>query len=330
MSAFSNFLEIFRPGLAQRRRQGMVDQMAQRNLEALLPFTQTRSVATPYQLDEMETFGPEDPLAQLQATGRSGLFSTADLPGFFNQEQARGLAGLLVTNPQFANQLFGAIQPKGGQQNLFAKINPKDYTQSSIRNFQSSGDYSSLKPVTPEGDVEKKANIASSMRGQFNNLSKSFTTARDAFGRVIASVQNPSPMGDLALIFNYMKVLDPGSTVREGEFAQVGRSGNLPTQVQAFFDQYAKGNRLTNEQRQDVFNRSQRLYVAQLKGQESLETQYKGIASRNKLDPRDVVINYRSQISIPAPQDQSMRVSGMIYKTPSGPMKWTGTGWIKP
>jgi hypothetical protein len=103
---------------------------------------------------------------------------------------------------------------------------------------------------------------SSKLRSEISKVSVDFNKQRGAWDRVKASAENPSPAGDLALIFNFMKVLDPGSTVREGEFAQVGAAGNLPTQTQRFYEQWATGQKLTDSQRKDVVNRAKRLYTA--------------------------------------------------------------------
>lgn len=101
---------------------------------------------------------------------------------------------------------------------------------------------------------------AAKLRGEISKISTDFNKQRGAWGRVQASAENPSPAGDLALIFNFMKVLDPGSTVREGEFAQVGAAGNLPTQAQRMFDSWKTGQKLTDGQRKDVVDRAKRLF----------------------------------------------------------------------
>ena len=38
----------------------------------------------------------------------------------------------------------------------------------------------------------------------------------------------PDAAGDMALIFSYMKMLDPNSTVREGEYATAQDAGSIP------------------------------------------------------------------------------------------------------
>ena len=56
-----------------------------------------------------------------------------------------------------------------------------------------------------------------------------------------------APM-DIALVFSFMRALDPGSTVREGEFATAKTAGSIPTAIYNAYNQALKGNFLTPEQ----------------------------------------------------------------------------------
>lgn len=134
---------------------------------------------------------------------------------------------------------------------------------------------------------QQQAQIAASLRDDFRNDSKTFQGVADAFQRVTDSSSDPSGAGDVALLYNYLKVLDPASTVREGEFQTVGSSGGLPTQVQGFFNKMVNG-KLPDQLRGDIVNRATRLY----RGQEGrYKTQvldrYAGLAKRYGVDPSE-------------------------------------------
>ena len=107
MSAFDNFMSAFFPGVGQRRMQQMRENQYLDAMKALEPFTRGQTITQPYQLSDMETFGPTDqgsidPLDQLRAVpDASQLASSIQTPGLFNQEQAQGLARMM-TNPATA------------------------------------------------------------------------------------------------------------------------------------------------------------------------------------------------------------------------------------
>lgn len=131
------------------------------------------------------------------------------------------------------------------------------------------------------------------MRDDFATMSKDFVKVRDAHQRVLESAQDPSAAGDLALIFNYMKVLDPGSTVREGEFANAQNSGGLDQRVVAQYNSVLRGERLAPEVRNDFVNRSGRLYEGAVKNQETIESDFEGKASRAGARPEQIVTKHR-------------------------------------
>jgi len=156
-----------------------------------------------------------------------------------------------------------------------------------------------LSAPAAEDDTEAqnlKFEQATKLRKELSGLSKSFQTQDDAYGRVISSAENPSAAGDLALIFNYMKVLDPGSTVREGEFANAENSAGVDQRVRGLYNKIMEGKRLTETQRLDFVDRSRKLYGDAAEKQLKREGRYKGLAEKRGLDTAEVVsslVNYR-------------------------------------
>jgi hypothetical protein len=121
---------------------------------------------------------------------------------------------------------------------------------------------------------------------------KAFATQTTAYGRVISSAEDPSPAGDLALIFNYMKVLDPGSTVREGEFATAQASGNIDDRTRSLYNQIVSGQRLSERQRADFADRATRLYSGAEQQYKDLSEQYAGFARAAGLPFEQVIPNF--------------------------------------
>jgi hypothetical protein len=131
------------------------------------------------------------------------------------------------------------------------------------------------------------------MRDDFAKASKEFVSVRDAHQRVIESAKDPSAAGDLALIFNYMKVLDPGSTVREGEFATAQNSGGVPDRVVAYYNKVLAGERLAPNVRADFVTRSEKLYKGAVANQEEIEHDYEEKAKRAGVRAEQVVSKHR-------------------------------------
>lgn len=133
---------------------------------------------------------------------------------------------------------------------------------------------------------------SSKLRKEYNQLSKDFISIRDARNRVIAAGSDPSAAGDLALIFNYMKVLDPSSVVRESEFATAENAGSVPERTRAAYNKVLRGERLSEPQRKDFLDRTERLYKPQRKSQQRLMKSYSELSKTFEIDPKHVVVNY--------------------------------------
>lgn len=157
------------------------------------------------------------------------------------------------------------------------------------------------------------------MRSSFEKQSGDFIKVRDAYGRISASATDPSPAGDLSLIFNYMKVLDPGSTVREGEFATAQNAGGIDSTIRNFYNRIASGERLNEAQRTDFVGRASKLYDAQLKGQEQLEKDYISKAKRYELNPENIITDYR--VNYDTKPDQKPKQPAQLPATNS-------KGWV--
>ncbi|MEX2125464.1 MAG: hypothetical protein WD795_16340 [Woeseia sp.] len=101
-----------------------------------------------------------------------------------------------------------------------------------------------------------------------------FLEQRSAYGRVMASAAEPSAAGDLALIFNYMKILDPGSVVRESEFATAANTGAVDERTRGIYNKLLTGERLTDVQRGDFVARSGALFKQAVSDQTERNTRY--------------------------------------------------------
>lgn len=152
-------------------------------------------------------------------------------------------------------------------------------------------------------DIQKeKLDKAGSIRGEFNATPavKDFSLQSQAYGRIVSSATDPSAAGDLALIFNYMKILDPGSTVREGEFATAQNAAGVDGQVRSLFNRLVNGERLNPDQRADFVDRAGRLYNSAEKQYSQTESFYKKVGQNAGLDTSLLLPNYRYLGGVPS------------------------------
>ena len=90
---------------------------------------------------------------------------------------------------------------------------------------------------------------------------KDFIQVRDGYERVETGAGRDDAQGDLALLFGYMKLLDPNSVVRETEFANAEEAQGT---LQRFFNipsKFIRGTRLTAEARKHFADAAQDLYA---------------------------------------------------------------------
>ena len=106
-----------------------------------------------------------------------------------------------------------------------------------------------------------KLKQADALRKEVTDINKrlQFDDTKSAFGRIQAS-NDGSAAGDLALIFNYMKMLDPGSTVREGEFATAQNAQGVAGRISSLYNQILSGERMTEAQRKEFTGQAEKIF----------------------------------------------------------------------
>lgn len=151
-----------------------------------------------------------------------------------------------------------------------------------------------VKPGQPTPD--RNLDAESKLRTEFSGRLKDYGTVQDAYGRIVASVQgradNPqekSPASDIALVFGYMKMLDPGSVVREGEYATAQNAAGIPERIRNYYNKAIDGEFLDPKQRNDMLGTAQRLYKQARGAADAEAKRYRDLATSYGLQPDRVV-----------------------------------------
>lgn len=151
--------------------------------------------------------------------------------------------------------------------------------------------FKDVEKVEEELSGKDKLGIAEGLRKEIATANKDFTLIANSWDRISASADDPSAAGDMALIFNFMKMLDPGSTVREGEFATAQQAAGIPTRLVSKYNQLVSGERLAIEQRQDFFGQAQNIFDASKSRADQITSEYVRIGERNGIDREDIVVD---------------------------------------
>jgi len=129
------------------------------------------------------------------------------------------------------------------------------------------------------------------LRQEFQNLATYKNTSLIAEALARAKATSASAQGDMALVFAYMKLMDPTSVVREGEYASAKNTTGIPGQIINMYNSAVKGKILTPEQRSGFMREANGLFKAQLGRYEAVAQQYRGLAQRAGFDPQNVVLD---------------------------------------
>lgn len=158
--------------------------------------------------------------------------------------------------------------------------------------------------ITAGGLNSVQQTAAFKLVDDYEKASGDFPKQVGAYNRILASAKNPSPAGDLALLYNYMKLLDPGSTVREGEFATASNAGSIPERIWAQYNKAISGTRLTEPQRKDFVDRSGNIYQSAADQQKKVDDTFKERAQKFGIPPEFVI---RDQSSFTKKENQKLQ-----------------------
>jgi len=176
------------------------------------------------------------------------------------------------------------------------------------------------------------------LRKGVQSTSKEHLKVRDAYGRVKAIfdtndqasieaflsnasqsqnaqeiAKNTEAFGDMALIFNYMKMLDPGSTVREGEFASVQNTGNVNAKIRNLYNQALKGTRLTDAQRSGLRRQAEGLFKSSKDKNDKDIQKFKNSATANNL-PFDQIFDVEEEAEVETDGNVITSSGGIQFK----------------
>lgn len=150
-----------------------------------------------------------------------------------------------------------------------------------------------LSKVDEGASPKISASDMSTFTGQYEAVSKSFRDVRDAYGRILAAkppkdekLKGPA---DIALMVGFMKIIDPTTGVREGEYATAANAGGVSQSILNAYNKLVDGGKLTDDLRTSFRVQATQLFNAHRDAQLGLETEYKRMATERNMKPETVV-----------------------------------------
>lgn len=244
--------------------------------------------------NDPRTMGALNASAELLKLGGYSVGKPAPTTG-----QGLGLAGQAFIKGYQDQQDRLASQQQTGLKNQLALAQYMNDLQKMQLDMQKTGKEDKKTAFTQEKNL----------RDSFIKESKDNTEALKGFNKVArASTATPSGANDVALVFGFMKTIDPNSVVREGEFATAENTGGVGERIRNIYNRLREGQRLTPEQRKNFLESAKQQVQQYIFAQSQLESTYTNLATSYQLDPSKVV---QSKLPIAGSYLQPIQVTSL-------------------
>ena len=286
-------------GMSQNPNQALMQQAAgriQQRQELALRQDQLNRTA-----EFLRSQGYDDLAQIVLSTGNAGAAM-----GQYQEREARKTA--LPVIRQLDGKIISIDQSSGDINTLYES--PPQAVLPVIRELdgkiisvdQSSGAIRTLYESPPEGP---DAEAISSLRQEFAGTKpvQNFIEIGFAYDKVANTPATAA--GDLALVFNYMKLLDPGSVVRESEFRSAaqarawlgrldesGQGSIVPANIRAAIQGATEGTILLPEQREDFRNVSRGIFEGARGEYERQANFFRDLAIQQDINPNYIIPDY--------------------------------------
>lgn len=138
-------------------------------------------------------------------------------------------------------------------------------------------------------DLKERAQIEQSYRKEFNALNTAYNEIKRSRGNILSSLQQNSAAGDLAAATSLMKMLDPGSVVRESELGMAQNATGAIDRVYNYAQMLSNGQRLNPQQRKEYVQLANELFANSDNEFKTRAGEYTRVAKDYGLKPENIV-----------------------------------------
>jgi hypothetical protein len=121
------------------------------------------------------------------------------------------------------------------------------------------------------------------------DITKKSLDVSSAHEKVMMNKDAKTPQSDMSLLYGYIKMLDPGSAVKEGEYAAAEDTKGIPEKVVTLYNNAKNGIILSDKQRENFIKEAETLLRGQLVAQKRFDNAIKERARQRGLEPDSVV-----------------------------------------
>ncbi len=129
------------------------------------------------------------------------------------------------------------------------------------------------------------------LRKEYTSLSSDMRTIQDSVGKLRTAQKLDSGQGDIAMVYAYMKMLDPTSVVREGEYATAENTSGVPEKIMNMYNKVLTGTRLTPAMRGQFVTAGEALAGEKTERFSKLKSQFEGIVRKSGADPSRIMLD---------------------------------------
>ena len=151
-----------------------------------------------------------------------------------------------------------------------------------------------------------------SVSNQYQDESKKFIDRNASRTQILAltELEKRTAQNDFDLVYAYYKFLDPGSTVRETEFANLENLGSVGRRISKIIPKWTKGRLLTDSQVKEIRGSMEKQFGGFAEEQNERYNRFKNILVENDLNPDLFLQNY-----IPKEKPKSKKKDYSEYST---------------
>ena len=135
--------------------------------------------------------------------------------------------------------------------------------------------------------VEDRTKGEDDLRKELATETKVYRGISDAYYRL--SGVTGTGAGDLVTVFGFMKMIDPGSTVRESEQASAANAAGVPSAIRSAYNKIVGGGLLDEKARKEMMAEAKRISDKAAVQTKQAEAKILDIAKRRGLDLKNIV-----------------------------------------
>jgi len=243
-------------------------------------------------------------IAAKQRTAAAGSKVAEGLPDVYDEKahmalMMNGKSWLEQNKPksvEIAQLNDGTVYDKNNPQGIkiggnYSKPEKPESKPASVQEYEyakTQGFNGSFQDYQTSTKPNKSVETSTGLRKEFDDLPevKNYKLAKTAYKSIEDASKRNTTASDINIVYGIAKLYDPTSVVREGEYATVANSPNIPEKVKGLAQYLSNGGRLTPQTKKDILAEAQSRISAYENEYLPQRKNYEDIAKNSGADPK--------------------------------------------